>query len=165
MSEKLSDQSPTTIGTYGLAMQKALEANGYDAKGIFASAGIDHVPSNSPLERLTTVQVVALFRECVKITGNAAVGLTVARFLHPSTIHALGYSLLASSTLRDCCQRLVNYFRLASEQGEMRITEDNERFAISTHTLAEGVAFETMDAYVGSHQWMSPTSELCHLCG
>jgi AraC-like DNA-binding protein len=147
MSKRPAEHSPTTIGSYGLAVQKALEANGYDAADIFVAAGIDHVPSNDPLERFTTAQVVALFRECVKLTGNPAVGLTVARFMHPSTIHALGYSLMASSTLRDCCQRLVNYLRLATEQGEMRITEGNGRFCISTHTLVEGVAFETMDAW------------------
>jgi AraC-like DNA-binding protein len=67
--------------------------------------------------------------------------------MHPSTLHALGYSLLASSTLRDCCERLVNYFRLASEQGELRISEDDDRFCISTHALAGGVAFETMDTW------------------
>jgi AraC-like DNA-binding protein len=147
MNQKKPDHSPTTIGSYGLALQKALEANGYDAAGIFAAAGIDHVPSNDPLERLTTAQVAALFHEGVKLTGNPAVGLTVARFIHPSSLHALGYSLLASSTLRDCCERLVNYFRLASEQGEMRISEKEDRFCISTHTLTDGVAFETIDAW------------------
>jgi AraC-like DNA-binding protein len=147
MNQKKPDHSPTTIGSYGLALQKALEANGYDAAGIFAAAGIDHAPSNDPLERLTTAQVAALFHEGVKLTGNPAVGLTVARFMHPSTLHALGYSLLASSTLRDCCERLVNYFRLASEQGEVRISEDNDRFCISTHALTDGVAFETIDAW------------------
>ena len=147
MNNKPSDRPHTTIGSYGVAMQKALEANGYDATGIFASAGIAHVPSNNPLERLTTTQVAALFRECVKLTGNPAVGLTVARFMHPATLHALGYSLLASSTLRDCCERLVNYFRLASQQGEVRLSEDEDRFCISLHTLAEGVAFETIDCW------------------
>lgn len=147
MSATKTDHSPTTIGTYGLAIQKALEANGYDATDIFAAAGIDHVPSNNPLERLTTLQVAALFQECVALTGNPAVGLTVARFMHPSTLHALGYSLLASSTLRDCCERLVNYFRLASEQGEMRISETDDHFCISTHLLTDAVAFESLDAW------------------
>jgi hypothetical protein len=141
------DGSPTTIGSYGLAIRNAMNANGYDAADIFAAAGIDHVPTNDPLERLTTVQVAALFRECVKLTGNPAVGLTIARFMHPSTLHALGYSLLASSTLRDCCERLANYFRLASEQAEVRIVEDDDRFCISLHALTDGIAYETMDAW------------------
>ena len=147
MNNKKPDRSPTTIGTYGLAIQKALEANGYDATGIFAAAGITHVPTKDPTERLSTAEIAALFKECVTLTGNPAVGLTVARFMHPSTLHALGYSLLASSTLRDCCERLANYFRLVSGQGELRISEEDDRFCISLHTLADGVAFETIDAW------------------
>ena len=165
MNQKKPDHSPTTIGSYGLALQKALEANGYDATGIFAAAGIDHTPSNNPLERLTTAQVAALFHEGVKLTGNPAVGLTVARFIHPSSLHALGYSLLASSTLRDCCERLVNYFRLASEQGEMRISEEDDRFCISTHTLTDGVAFETIDAWHAFLVRFLHPHRLCCLAG
>lgn len=147
MNSKKPGRSPTTIGSYGLAMQKALEANGYDATGIFTAAGITQVPTNDPKVRLSTAEVAALFRECVKLTGNPAIGLTVARFMHPSTLHALGYSLLASSSLRDCCERLANYFRLASEQGELRITEEGDRFCISLHAVADGIAFETLDAW------------------
>ena len=142
------EKQPTTMASYGLAIQKAMEANGYDAAGIFAAAGIDKVPSNDPMERLTTAEVAALFRECVNLTGNPSVGLTVARFMQPSTLHALGYSLQASSTLRDCCERLVIYFRLVSEQAEIRITEEGRLFRLSMHTLADGVAFETLDAFM-----------------
>ena len=141
------DKPHTTIGSYGLAIRKALEANGYDTGDIFTRAGIDHVPTNDPLERLTTKQVADLFAEGVKITGNPAFGLTVARFMHPSALHALGYSLLASSTLRDCCDRLVNYFRLASEQGEIRIEEEGDEFRVSSHLLVSGVAPETIDCW------------------
>ena len=50
MNNKNPDRSPTTIGTYGLAVQKALQASGYDATGIFAAAGIAQTPSNPPGE-------------------------------------------------------------------------------------------------------------------
>ena len=82
----------TTVASYGLAIQKALEANGYDASDIFKAAGIEQLPSPDPMDRLTTAQVAALFRESVKRSGNPAFGLTVARFMHPSSIHALGYA-------------------------------------------------------------------------
>jgi AraC-like DNA-binding protein len=147
MEDHKRKQSATTIASYGLAIQKAMEANGYNAADIFAAAGVDHIPSNDPLERLTTAQVATLFRQCVEITGSPAVGLTVARFMQPSSLHALGYSMLASSTLRDCCERLVNYFRLISEQGEMKISEEGERFCLSCHLLDDAVAYETIDCW------------------
>ena len=41
----------------------------------------------------------------------------------------------------------MNYFRLASEQGEVRIIDEDDKFCITTQALTDGVAFETMDAW------------------
>lgn len=137
----------TTIASYSLAIQKALEANGFNASDIFQTAGIDHTPGSDPMDRLTTAELAAVYRESVKRSGNPAFGLTVARFLHPSSVHALGYALLASVSLRDACERLVYYFRLASEQGVYRVQEEDNRFCLILEIAAEGVAYETIDAW------------------
>lgn len=142
-----TNQAATTIASYTLAIQKALEANGYEASDVFAAAGLDHTPGQDPMERLTTSQVAALFRESVKRSGNPAFGLTIARFMHPSSVHALGYALLASATLRDACERLVSFFRIASSQGAYHIEETENRFCLVLEVIAEGVAFETIDTW------------------
>lgn len=139
--------SATTIAVYTLAIQRALEANGYEAADVFRAAGLEHTPGQDPMERLSTAEVAALFRESVKRSGNPAFGLTVARFLHPSNVHALGYALLASATLRDACERLVYYFRIASDQGVYRIEETDEKFSLILEIQAKGVAHETIDCW------------------
>lgn len=144
----MSNTSPaTTIASYTLAIQMALEANGYDASDVFKAAGLEKPKGKDPMERLNTAQVAALFKEAVKRSGNPAFGLTVARFLHPSSTHALGYALLASSTLRDACERLVYYFRIASSQGAYRIEEDDKCFRLILEVTADGVALETIDTW------------------
>lgn len=147
MSDPTPKQVNTTIASYALAIQKALEANGFDAGDLFDAVGLDRTPGNDPLDRLTTAQVAEIFNESVKRSGNPAFGLTVARFLHPSSVHALGYALLASSTLRDACERLVYYFRLASTNGQYRIEESEDRFCLILEAMAEGVSPETVDAW------------------
>lgn len=139
--------SATTIASYTMAIHMALEANGHDAAAVFKAAGLSDAPSQDPLDRYTTVQMATLFREAVKSTGNPAFGLVAARFLHPSNVHALGYALLASATLRDACERLVYYFRIASNQGSYRIEESEGRFCLVLEVVADGVAFETIDAW------------------
>jgi hypothetical protein len=43
--------------------------------------------------------VTRLFMVCVETTGDPYFGLSVARYIHASNIHALGYALMASRTL------------------------------------------------------------------
>ncbi len=147
MESAKAQHSPTTIKSYGLAIVRALEANGFSTDDVASFVNVEKAAANSPMERMTTSQVAELFSRCVELTGNPAFGLTVAKYMHASTMHALGYSLQASSTLRDCCERLIAYSKLLSEQGEMRIEESGNDFRLSTHLITAGVAFESVDAW------------------
>ena len=142
-----SGSETRTIGSYGLSIRKALEANGYDADAVFAAAGVIRPLSNDPMDRLKVSEVSSVFRESVRVTDNPAFGLVVARFMHPSALHALGYSLLASSTLRDCCERMSYYFRLASENANLEITEENGLYCINTRPLTDLLSDETVDCW------------------
>ena len=64
-----------------------------------------------------------------------------------NALEALGYSILASSTLRDCCERLKRYFRLATEQGELRTRQDEHLYYISSHRLSERISPEAIDTW------------------
>ncbi len=124
-----------------------MEALGCDTSNLYARVGIEREPSNDPLDRLSPRDVNTLLKEGVKVTGTPYFGLTVARFAHASTLHALGYSMLASSTLRDCCHRLTRYFRLASGQGELRVREDDQYFYVSSHRLSAEISPEAIDTW------------------
>ena len=73
------------------------------------------------------------------------IGLVVARHMHISNMHALGYALAASATLMDYCRRLERFFRLVSQVATVTVSEqDNEvhlRFAYLTEISGEGDHF------------------------
>lgn len=73
--------------------------------------------------RMTNREVSALFRESVKVTGDPGFGLSVGNVLHPGNLHAIGYALMASTSLRDFAQRLCNYYRIVSQSANIRIEE------------------------------------------
>ncbi len=50
----------------------------------------------------------------VELTGDPYFGLYAADFLHVANLHALGYAMTASGTLRELCKRVTRYFRLLS---------------------------------------------------
>lgn len=142
-----SDQRPTTIAGYAVAVAKALEYRGVDPGRVFRAAGISRELSNDPLNRLTIDELTRLFKVCVEITRDPYFGLTVAKFLHVSNLHALGYALLASSTLMDFCRRLERYFRLASQVAEVRGVDNGGELALVTHPLFNPCR-ETEDAWL-----------------
>lgn len=137
------------IAGYGLAIAQALEFSGVDPKRVFAAAGIDHHLSNDPLKRLSNAAVGRLYRVCAEVTGDDYFGLTVAKFIHPTTMHALGYGLLASATLMDFCKRVQRYFRLVSQRARADIVADGANVRFVFQPLI-ALSPQTQDAWLGA---------------
>jgi len=143
-----ASDEPTTIGGYVLAIAKALEYSGVDSSRILHAVGISQAPTNDPMSRLPVATLTRLYRVCVEVTCNPCFGLTVAKFIHVSNLHALGYALAASTTLMEFCTRLERYFRLASQTAEITIAVERDTVSMQVRLLAD-VSAETEDAFIG----------------
>lgn len=141
-------QEPTTIGGYVLAISKALQSSGVDSARVLEAVGIPLTMTNDPMRRLPVSTLTRLFRACTDVTGNPYFGLTVARFLHISNLHALGYALAASANLMEFCQRLERYFRLASQTAEIKVVESRDEVELRIRLLVD-LSAETEDAFLG----------------
>jgi len=129
------------------AIAKALEYKGLDSRDVFRAAGIRHALRNDPTDRLSVPMTAALFRHCVEATGDQYFGLTVAKFIRVSNIHALGYALLASKTLLDFCLRLERYFALVTQSVALRVERNPQEVALRFHPLTQ-IAGEAEDAWL-----------------
>ncbi|WP_431823816.1 AraC family transcriptional regulator [Burkholderia sp. F1] len=142
-------QEATTIGGYCTAIAKTLQASGMDSERIFRSVGVQPHMVNGPMVRLPVATLSRLYRACVAATNNPYFGLSVARHIHISNLHALGYALAASSTLLDFCRRLEQYFRLVSQAATVRVIEEGDTIALRATDFKIEVCGETEDAFVG----------------
>ncbi len=106
--------SPHLLGSWAVAVAQALDARGIDSRELFSSAGIDLITTRDPRVRIQADQMTTVYQKIDEKIHDPTFGLEVARFVHPTTFHALGYSLFASRTIQSFCQRLVRYFRLVS---------------------------------------------------
>lgn len=113
----------TVTGGYVGAVIRALEARGIATASILEAAGLDRTPTNDPLNRVPLDTVHRLLTAAVELTGDPYFGLYAANFLHVSNLHALGYALTASGSLREFLERLVRYFRLLSGSVRPRLRE------------------------------------------
>jgi len=137
-----------TIGSCAIAIARVLDARGIDSGLILREAGIEHRLQNDPLDRLPHRTVKKLFELSVEATSDPYLGLSVARVMQASNIHALGYSLSSSSTLLAFCQRVVRYYRLLSQAACYSIEEDENEIRLIGQFLVD-IVNETQDAFVG----------------
>ncbi|MFB9262346.1 AraC family transcriptional regulator [Bradyrhizobium erythrophlei] len=135
-SQSASD-NPTTIAGYGLAIARALEYKGVDSRRVFRAAGLSETFTNDPLQRIPISGISQLYKVCREVTLDPYFGLTVGRFIHASNIHAVGYALMASSTLMDFCERLARYFRLLTRRAEMELVRDRWEVRLKFNYIAE----------------------------
>jgi AraC-like DNA-binding protein len=148
----MSDESSSkrvAIAAYSRSIADALEQRGVDSSQVFEKAGVPMHNTTDPLRRITNQEISALFRESVASTDDPYFGLFVAEVFHISQLHALGFALLVSSTLRDFCQRLTNFYRLASQNVDIRLEESAQEAVLAVKLLQPGICFETRDTFAG----------------
>lgn len=138
----------STISSWALLVAKALEAEGHDSKSIFLSAGLDPAKLKDPDARYPIEGMARLWRLASRASGDPYFGLTTVNHWHPTTLNALGYSWMASDSLRDAMARMSRYGRLVSTGAEMSLEEHDDYFTfhLRPRFAMTDVAYEAIDA-------------------
>jgi AraC-like DNA-binding protein len=113
----------SALSSWVLLIAKAIDANGLDSRELFAKAGLDYKKLRDPVARFSFPAVVRLWQFATETTRDPGFGLSVASYWHPTTLHALGYSWLASKNLEEAFERAVRYSRIVNTaaNGMLRI--------------------------------------------
>jgi AraC-like DNA-binding protein len=127
-------------------MARALESRGCDAKLLFARAGLDFAALSNPEARYPQQATSELWRLSVEATGDPCFGLEVARHTSPTTFHALGFSLAASSTVHEALERVVRYYRLVSDEAIITCDALGDAYRLSARPVGLHSTREAMDA-------------------
>jgi len=140
----------TTLSSWVLLIAKAIDSYGHDSRELFEEAGMDHARLRNPLARFQAHAVDRLWILAEEAIADPGFGLTVASFWHPTTLHALGYSWLASDNLAeafDCALRYTSIVDTESE-GVLRIesTEDHYKAIIDVDWIDPPPSASAVDA-------------------
>lgn len=142
------DVSQTTIASYLQAFVSALEARGIDPAAVFDEAGIPIQVTSDPLKRISETDVGRLFQASVKASGDTSFGIAVGERMQPGNLHALGFGLLSSSSLRDFYERICNYYHVVSQSANFHSYEIDGASVLAANKLAATVCYETRDAWI-----------------
>ncbi len=97
-----------------LLLAKGIDSYGHDSAELFAKAGLDHSRLKDPLARFSFQGVTRLWGLARDLIDDPCFGLRVASFWHPTSLHALGYSWLASNSLEEAFERTARYIRVVN---------------------------------------------------
>lgn len=152
INELTTDQyhEPTAMHSWAVVIAQTLEHAGIDSQKIFAQADVEYKLAVNPYMRVPTAKMNRLFELSVKATGNPCFGLTMQEFIHPTTFHALGYSLFASTTLQDYFERLVRFFRIVSDNCRHHIEETPDAVKLRIELLVPNLSHETQDGWTAT---------------
>lgn len=143
----LARRPPSTIGSWSATILRALDAQGVPGEQLARQAGIDPQSLQEPDARVSRAALTRLWQLAVEATGDPCFGLTATRYVAQTTFHALGYALLASSTLKEALERIIRYRRLIGDVIEMRLSESGDRYRLVIDVSAPpGAPYEAVDA-------------------
>ena len=125
----------STLTSIALAITRAAQHYGVDCDKFFAKAGIDAEATKNPNARYPDPAINRLIELAAAETKDPAFGVTAGLYIAPTSLHALGFSLLASETLLAALQRLVRYFRIASDATVFEIAKNKQDYTVSLEFL------------------------------
>jgi AraC-like DNA-binding protein len=143
----------TTSSGWAIAIARALESRNIDPQPLFTEAGIDLEQSWDPNTRYPVTHISRLTRLATDASGDPCFGLTMGSMMRPTSWHALGFSIWASSSLREVLERVARYFKVFTTCAMVRLEEEEH----SIHFIGQALPtyqpilqFEEYDAFIAN---------------
>jgi AraC-like DNA-binding protein len=143
----------STLTSWALLIHRALAAHAIDGDALFRRAGLDPDRLRDPNARYPLAAMQRLWALATAAAGDECFGLEVAQAWHPTTFHALGYSALASETLREALLRVVRYGRVVTTGARLELQQSGDEVTIKLFSSLPGeqiVVPASIDAGVAS---------------
>lgn len=138
------------LASWAVAVAEALDERGINSRKIFADAGIDIATARDPSRRYPADRMTNVYRISEAITGDPSFGLSIAEYVHPTSLNALGYSLFASQDLESFCRRIVRYFGLVSTNAVTEVENDTREFRLSMLPAIGLTCYAPQDAWLAT---------------
>ena len=161
--------TPEVLGSWTQTLLDAVRDESFDTRELLDAVGLDADESLAPNARHSVEVISDLWRCAARMSGNPCIGIDAVRYVNSTTFQALGYSVLASATMRDAFERYVRFGRIIISNAHIQIEEKGEQ----THLIYEmgrgsaRLADEAIDAVIAqavqttrslTRSWVSPVS-------
>lgn len=147
----------TTLSSWVLVIVETLESYNVDYRPILKKVGIDARELRNPNARFDIFAVTGLWNAATEETGDPCFGLQTVNHIRPTSLHALGYSWMASPTILEALNRLKRYVRIVNSAVSVEICEQGPTTRVLLHRMPSDVKISptAIDASLAT---------LIHLC-
>ncbi|MFK7732962.1 MAG: AraC family transcriptional regulator [Pseudomonadales bacterium] len=118
----------STIGPLGWLIAQTLEAEGIGPESLFDLAGVDLNTLRDPSVRMPADAFHRLLNQVEQASNDPVFGLTMSKYIHPTTFYSLGIAMYCSETLGGFLESLAKYYRLITTNDEMVIDAQDGLF-------------------------------------
>ena len=122
---------------------KIIESYDIDPLPLLKNLNIDAKLIEDPNARFDYIKIDQLWHDAVELADDPNFGLRAARFWHPSTLGALGYAWLTSTSLHTAMDRLARYMAILTEGAKLKIevihAEETEE-ELSAHLYYDAIS-------------------------
>lgn len=124
-------QEGTVIGGWAVAIARAIDHYKLDAEGIFRDNRINLSRALDTNARFPVTRISNVLQAATVASGDDSFGLMVAKYIRPTSWHALGISIWASSCMKEGFQRLVRHQRMFNTALTIGMEPDDSGAAIT----------------------------------
>lgn len=117
----LLSKSNGTFGGLSGALVKTLKMYGVDYKEIFSNIGLSTDVDQNFNNRIPKDRFIRLLQDCVTATDDEAFPIETGKQIHPTMLHHIGLSSLASESLHDLFCRLNRFQGLISDDFSVEV--------------------------------------------
>ena len=118
--------SSTALSSIVTVPLKLMEFYGIDYSEFLAEIGLTQEYLSDPDNRVSFEDASKIWHKAQELIEDPCAGLNAVNIWHPSTLGALGYAMLVSTTLRTSLQRVVRYQQTVAETSDITLTETDK---------------------------------------
>ena len=120
---RIGFQEGTVLGGWAVAIARAMDHYQLDSEALFKSCGLNLAQALDTNARFPVTRISRALRLATEACGDENFGLMVAKYIRPTSWHALGVSIWASNCMKESYQRLVRYQRMFHTALEIKMEE------------------------------------------
>ncbi len=151
----------TSLISTASVLVDTLESYGLDCRPIIEEAGFDPDKTYAPATRVSSVKLAKLWELAIHYSGDPCIGLRYADYIQPSTLHGLGFSWLASRSLKEGLERLVRFQRILASDLTLDIREVDNGYRLFDQLRNKDDSLKFPDA--DTHSQIASIYKICQI--